>query len=250
METFTTAGGRILGDTQTAYLLALAFELLPENLVPQAVQRLVELVDEAGPAVTTGFLGVSLIAPVLDQHGHPDLAHALLRRTEPPSWLYPLRHNATTIWERWDGYTDERGFQVPAMNSFNHYALGSVGEWLYRGVAGLDQAPDSVGYRDLLIRPRLGHLGHAGARYESVRGTISTSWSRVDGTLKLNVTVPPGATATVHVPTADPGGVRERGLPVREAIGVRVVNVEPGALVCRLTSGEFHFTSAVPQESE
>jgi alpha-L-rhamnosidase len=250
VETFTTADGRILGDTQTAYLLALAFDLLPENLVPRAVRRLVELVDEAGPAVTTGFLSVSLIAPVLDQHGHPDLAHALLRRTEPPSWLYPLRHNATTIWERWDGYTDEHGFQVPAMNSFNHYALGSVGEWLYRGVAGLDQAPDSVGYRDLLIRPRLGQLGHAGARYESVRGTISTSWSRVDGMLELMVTVPPGATATVHVPTADPDGVREQDSPVREATGVRVVHVEPGTLVCRLTSGEFHFTSAVPQESQ
>jgi alpha-L-rhamnosidase len=247
--TFTTDSGRVAGDTQTGYLLALAFELLPEELVPRAVDRLAELVTEAGPAVTTGFLGVSLIAPVLDRHGHADLAHALLRRTEPPSWLYPLRHNATTIWERWDGYTDERGFQVPAMNSFNHYALGSVGEWLYRGVAGLDQAQDSVGYRDLLIRPRLGHLDRAGARYESVRGTISVGWSRVDGVLKLDVTVPPGATATVHVPTADPGGVRERGSPVREATGVRVVHSEPDTLVCRLTSGEFHFTSELRQES-
>jgi alpha-L-rhamnosidase len=247
VESFT-ANGRIEGDTQTAYLLALAFELLPEDLVPSAVDRLAELVTEAGPAVTTGFLGVSLIAPVLDQFGHPDLAHALLNRTEPPSWLYPLRHNATTIWERWDGYTEEQGFQVPAMNSFNHYALGSVGEWLYRGVAGLDQAADSVGYRDLLIRPRLGRLNQAAARYESVRGTISTAWSRVDGVLKLDVTVPPGATATVHVPTADPGGVRERGLPVREAAGVRVAGVESGTLVCRLTSGDFHFTSAAPEE--
>lgn len=247
--TFTTGDGRILGDTQTAYLLALAFDLLPDDLVPGAVARLVDLVTDAGLAVTTGFLGVSLVAPVLDRHGHPDLAHALLRRTEPPSWLYPLRHNATTVWERWDGYTDDRGFAVPAMNSFNHYALGSVGEWLYRGVAGIDQAPDSVGFQDLLVRPRLGTLRHAGARYESVRGTIGANWSRVDGVLKLDVTVPPGATATVHVPTADPASVRERGLPVREATGVRVVHVESGTLVCRLTSGDFHFTSAVPQES-
>jgi alpha-L-rhamnosidase len=249
VETFTTEDGRVHGDTQTAYLLALAFELLPDDLVPAAVDRLVALVAAAG-AVTTGFLGVSLIAPVLDQHGHPGLAHALLGRKEPPSWLYPLRHNATTIWERWDGYTEENGFGVPAMNSFNHYALGSVGEWLYRGVAGIDQAPDSVGFRDLVIRPRLGTLTSAGARYESVRGTIGASWSRVDGVLKLDVTVPPGATATVHVPTAEPAAVREGGLPVREATGVRVVHVEPGTLVCRLTSGEFHFTSAVPQESQ
>jgi alpha-L-rhamnosidase len=254
VETFTTGkpstDGCLVGDTQTAYLLALAFELLPDELVPHAVHRLVELVNEAGPAVTTGFLGVSLVAPVLDRYGHPDLAHALLRRTEPPSWLYPLRHGATTVWERWDGYTTDHGFQVPAMNSFNHYALGSVGEWLYRGVAGIDQTPDSVGYRDLVIRPRLGRLNHAGARYESVRGTIRTAWSRVDGVLELDVTVPPGATATVHVPTPEPGGVREQGLPVREAAGVRVVHVEPGVLVCRLTSGDFHFTAAAPQPQE
>ncbi|HEX6361261.1 alpha-L-rhamnosidase [Actinophytocola sp.] len=253
VERFTTMdqpGFAVAGDTQTAYLVALAFELLPDELVPHAVRRLVELVNEAGPAVTTGFLGVSLVAPVLDHHGHPDLAHALLRRTEPPSWLYSLRHGATTIWERWDGYTAERGFQACAMNSFNHYALGSVGEWLYRGVAGIDQAPGSVGFRELVIRPRLGRLNHAGARYESVRGTVATTWSRVDGVLKLDVTVPPGANATLHVPTPEPDSVRERGLPAREAAGVRIVRVEPGTLVCRLTSGDFHFTAAAPQPQE
>lgn len=247
VESFTTQAGRVAGDTQTAYLLALAFELLPDDLVPAAVARLAEL---AKGGIATGFLGVSLIAPVLDQHGHQDLAHELLRATEPPSWLYPLRHNATTVWERWDGYTDERGFQVAAMNSFNHYALGSVGEWLYRGVAGLDQAPDSVGYRDLLIRPRPGTLTAARASYESVRGLVSAGWTTVDGVLRLDVTVPPGATATVHVPTADPGGVRERGLPVREAAGIRVVGTERHTLVCRLTSGDFHFTAAAQPPEE
>jgi len=247
VESFVTPDGRIAGDTQTAYLLALAFELLPADLVPPAVERLAAL---AGDGISTGFLGVSLIAPVLDAHGRPDLAHVLLRGTEPPSWLYPLRHNATTVWERWDGYTDERGFQVPAMNSFNHYALGSIGEWLYRGVAGLDQAPDSVGYRDLLVRPRPGTLAWARASYESVRGTVRVAWTRVDGVLRLDVTVPPGATATVHMPTADPGGVRERGMPAREAAGVRIVGAEAGTLVCRLTSGDFHFTAAEPLAEE
>ncbi|GAB1510602.1 alpha-L-rhamnosidase [Actinophytocola sp. KF-1] len=239
--------GRLHGDTQTAYLLALAFDLLPGDLVPHAVARLVELTEDG---IATGFLGVSLIAPVLDRFGHPERAHALLANDEPPSWRYPLRHGATTVWERWDGYTAERGFQVAAMNSFNHYALGSVGEWLYRGVAGLDQAPGSVGYRDLLIRPRPGPLTRAGARYESVRGTVATGWSIEDGRFTLAVTVPPGATATVHVPTADPSSVRERGLPVREAAGVRVLHTEPGALVCLLTSGDFHFTSAAPPPQE
>ncbi|MEV0663520.1 family 78 glycoside hydrolase catalytic domain [Actinomadura luteofluorescens] len=244
-ERFVSPDGRVRGDTQTAYLLALAFELLPGELVPGAVRRLAELVEDAGPGLTTGFLGVGLIAPVLDAHGRADLAHALLRRTDPPSWQYPLRHGATTVWERWDGYTPERGFQAAAMNSFNHYALGSVGEWLYRGVAGLDQAPGSAGYRELLIRPRPGGLTSASARYESVRGLVSTAWTRRDGVFELRVAVPPGATATVHIPTDDPGGVHESGIPVADAPGVSVAGTARRELRCRTGSGEYRFTAAL-----
>ncbi len=202
---------RIAGDTQTGYLVALAFGLLPEDATGPAAQRLAELVEAAGPALQTGFLGVALAAPVLDAYGRADLAHALLRRTDVPSWLFPLRHGATTIWERWDGWTPDTGFRAPSMNSFNHYALGSIGEWLYRGVAGLDQSPDSTGYRRLLIRPRPGGLGHASAGYESARGTVAVRWERHDHTIGLRVQVPPGASAEVHVPTDDHGSVRESG---------------------------------------
>ncbi|MFG2000504.1 family 78 glycoside hydrolase catalytic domain [Spirillospora sp. NPDC048911] len=246
-ERFVTPEGVIAGDTQTGYLLALAFGLLPDDLVPRAAERLAELVEAAGPGVTTGFLGVGLVAPVLDACGRPDLAHALLRRTDPPSWLYPLRHGATTIWERWDGYTPERGFQAAAMNSFNHYALGSIGEWLYQGVAGLAQTPGSAAYRELLIRPRPGDLTWARASYESVRGTARTSWTRADGVLRLEVGVPPGATAIVHVPAGDPGRVRESGVPVADAAGIQILGTEPGALVCRVVSGDYSFTTDDPR---
>ncbi|MEU5878577.1 family 78 glycoside hydrolase catalytic domain [Spirillospora sp. NPDC047279] len=242
-DRFVTPDGVVAGDTQTAYLLALAFDLLPDDLAPRAAERLAELVEAAGPGVTTGFLGVSLVAPVLSAHGRPDLAHALLRRTDPPSWLFPLRHGATTIWERWDGYTAERGFQAAAMNSFNHYALGSIGEWLYEGVAGLAQTPGSTGYRELLIRPRPGDLTWARASYESVRGTVRAAWTRADGVLALELSVPPGSAAVVHVPTGDPGGVRESGVPVADAAGVQVAGTGPGTLLCRVTSGDYHFTA-------
>ncbi|MFE4946749.1 family 78 glycoside hydrolase catalytic domain [Streptomyces sp. NPDC056641] len=202
---------RIAGDTQTGYLVALAFGLLPEDATGPAAQRLAELIETAGPALQTGFLGVALAAPVLDAYGRADLAHALLRRTDVPSWLFPLRHGATTIWERWDGWTPDTGFRAPSMNSFNHYALGSIGEWLYRGVAGLDQSPDSTGYRRLLIRPRPGELSHASAGYESARGTVAVRWERHDDTIGLRVQVPPGASAEVHVPTDDHRSVRESG---------------------------------------
>jgi alpha-L-rhamnosidase len=249
-ERFVGEDGTVAGDTQTGHLLALAFDLPPAELVPGAVARLAELVETQG--ISTGFLGVGLLAPVLDAHGHAALAHRLLRRTDPPSWLYPLRHGATTVWERWDGYTPERGFQAAAMNSFNHYALGSVGEWLYRGVAGLGQAPGSAGYRELLIRPRPGPARSSWARasHESVRGRISVGWSQDNGVFRLELTVPPGAGAVVHIPTTNADGVRENGVPVAAATGVQIVGRERGTLRCRVTSGEFRFTADFSNEED
>ncbi len=241
---FVAADGQLGGDTQTGYLLALAFELLPEALRSAAADRLVKLIEDRG--LRTGFLGVGLVAPVLDEFGHPELAHGLLRRTDLPSWLYPLRHGATTIWERWDGYTDEHGFQTPSMNSFNHYALGSIGEWLYRGVAGIDQAPDSAGYRDLVIRPRPGDLDWARASYLSVRGAIEVAWTRHDDQLRLDVTVPPGAAATVHVPTSRPETVREADVPAGSSPGVEIVGTGPATLLCRVGAGRYRFTATGP----
>ncbi|MFE3945398.1 family 78 glycoside hydrolase catalytic domain [Streptomyces sp. NPDC059118] len=238
---------RVAGDTQTGYLLALAFELLPDALVGAAARRLASLIESAGPALLTGFLGVALAAPVLDAHGRSDLAHALLLRDEVPSWRFPLRHGATTIWERWDGWTPDTGFRAPSMNSFNHYALGSVGEWLYRGVAGLDQAPDSTGYRKLRIRPRPGGLRHASARHESVRGTVTVTWERHDGRIALRVLVPPGATAEVYLPTTDPGSVRESGLvPSPDDPHIVFVSAASGHVLYRVSSGAYRFTAAHP----
>lgn len=238
---------RVAGDTQTGYLVALAFDLLPAGLAEAAARRLGELVESAGPALLTGFLGVALAAPVLDDHGRADLAHALLHRDEVPSWRFPLRHGATTIWERWDGWTPGTGFRAPSMNSFNHYALGSIGEWLYRGVAGLDQAPDSTGYRKLRIRPRPGGLRHASAHHESVRGTVRVTWERRGDRIALRVQVPPGATADVYVPTADPGSVRESGLvPSADDRHITVIATASDHVVHRVSSGSYRFTAAHP----
>lgn len=235
---------RIAGDTQTGYLLALAFDLLPEGRADAAARRLAQLIEKAGPALQTGFLGVALAAPVLDAYGRADLAHALLHRTEVPSWLFPLRHGATTIWERWDGWTPEAGFRAPSMNSFNHYALGSIGEWLYRGVAGLDQHADSTGYRHLSVRPRPGDLTHASARHESVRGTVSVRWERHGDSIDLHVRVPPGATADVSVPTTDPRSIRESGAAPTGGDHVTLLATAPDHVVYRVASGNYRFTAA------
>ncbi|MCG5219379.1 alpha-L-rhamnosidase [Streptosporangium sp. KLBMP 9127] len=200
-DSFVAADGVVKGDTQTTYLLALAFDLLPADLVRPAVDRLVAAIEANGDRLTTGFLGVALLCPVLTRYGRTDVAYRLLHQTGYPSWLYSIRHGATTIWERWDGWTDHAGFQAEEMNSFNHYSLGSVGEWLYGSVAGIDQSDTSIAYDDLVIAPIPGgNLTSAAARFDSPRGPVATAWTLTGGVFDLEVTIPPGVRAAVHLP--------------------------------------------------
>ena len=247
VESFVDAHGRVAGDTQTGYLLALAFDLLPQDLVPAAVEHLAAEIEARGRHLTTGFVGVPLLCPVLTDHGHAELAYALLRQDSFPSWGYSIVHGATTIWERWDGWTEQRGFQSPAMNSFNHYSLGAVGDWLYGRVAGIDQEPGSVAYRRLLLRPTVGgHLGWASARQETPRGHVACGWRLEGDQVRVEVEVPPGATAVLHVPTRDPDSVSEGGSPVADSHDVRVVASTPEVLVLALASGRYRFTASRP----
>ncbi|GAA1778331.1 alpha-L-rhamnosidase [Streptomonospora arabica] len=244
---FVTADGRIEGETQTAYLLALAFDLLTPEQGEAAAGHLVADIEARGRSLTTGFVGVALLCPVLVEIGRADLAYALLHDDRYPSWGYSIAHGATTIWERWDGWTDEGGFQSAEMNSFNHYSLGSIGAWLYRHVAGIDQTADSVGYAELLLAPRPGgRLTWARASYESVRGRVESHW-RIDGdTLTLDVLVPPGARATVRVPTHAPDQVAESGVPVEEQAGIAVLGEGPDHLLLGAGSGAYTFTAPAP----
>ena len=188
----------IEGDTQTVYLLALHMDLLPAELRERAAERLVENLERHDFHLTTGFVGVGLLCPTLSEAGYGDVAHRLLRNDTFPSWGYSIRHGATTIWERWDGWTDTDGFQTPKMNSFNHYSLGSVGQWLYEYVGGIRAA--APGYERVLIAPEPGELEWARAEYRSVRGTIASAWRREGDELALEVEIPPNVTATVVVP--------------------------------------------------
>nr|MDQ3604118.1 family 78 glycoside hydrolase catalytic domain [Actinomycetota bacterium] len=149
-EAYVSPDGRIQGDTQTCYLLALHMELLPEDLRSAAAEHLVRSIEREDWHLSTGFAGVGYLCPVLTEAGYADVAYRLLENETYPSWGYTVKNGATTIWERWDGWTEENGFQSPNMNSFNHYSLGSVGEWLYRYVAGIDQDPGGTGYERIL----------------------------------------------------------------------------------------------------
>ncbi|MBB6735955.1 alpha-L-rhamnosidase [Cohnella zeiphila] len=199
---FVDGEGRIRGETQTVYVLALQFGLLTDELKERAIDRLTADIRAKGNRLSTGFLGVGYLLPALTDSGRLDVAYELLTQEEFPSWLYSIKHGATTIWERWDGWTEHNGFQTPSMNSFNHYSLGSVGEWMFRYMGGIEADPARPGFRHAIVRPRPGgRLTSARARYDSLQGEIAVEWElRPEGRLWLAVQVPAGATADVYVP--------------------------------------------------
>jgi alpha-L-rhamnosidase len=201
---YVTAGGRVLGDSPTAYAMALAWDLVPDGGARRrAGRRLADLVRAAGFRIGTGFVGTPLIADALTAAGELDVAYRLLLQTGCPSWLYPVTMGATTIWERWDSMLPDGRINPGQMTSFNHYALGAVADWLHRTVAGL--APAAPGYRELLVAPRPPRaLTAASARHRTPYGEAAVAWRRADGRFTLRVTVPVGATATVYVPGAGP----------------------------------------------
>ncbi len=208
---FVASDGQVASGTQTGYVLGLHMGLVPHELRQAAAGHLVEAIRAAGWHLTTGFAGVSYLLPVLSATGHTDVAYRLIEQQERPSWRYMLSHGATTVWERWDGWTEEAGFQSPEMNSFNHYALGSVGEWIYRFVLGIDQQPGTAGFSHPLVRPHPGgSLTHASGSYRSVRGRIETRWQLGDGQFALQVSLPPNVAATVRVPSAEPDQVHDQ----------------------------------------
>ncbi len=239
---FVTPAGRVVGHTQTGYVLALAFDLLPDEKRPVAVRHLVSDIERREWHIATGFIGGILLAPTLSRFGRTDVAYKLLTQETYPSWLYPVKHGATTIWERWDGWTEERGFQDPGMNSFNHYAYGAVGQWLYATVAGIDLDPDEPGYKHIVIRPEPGGgLTHARGELLTMYGRVASAWKLEEGQFVLDVAVPANARATVILPTSDSGNVTESGRPLEEAEGVSGARVEDGSVCCHIGSGEYAF---------
>jgi alpha-L-rhamnosidase len=199
---FVTPAGRLVSHTQTAYSLALVFNLLPQDLVPKAAQYLADDVKKMGH-LTSGFVGTPLVCKALSATGHDDLVFMLLNRTKYPSWLYPVTQGATTIWERWDGQKPDGSFQDVGMNSFNHYAYGAIGEWMYRYLAGLDIDAENPGYKHILFQPHIGGgFTSADAEYDSMYGKIKSAWNFEGNDLVYNITVPANTTATVTLPSA------------------------------------------------
>lgn len=228
---FMAASGRLISETQTAYILALQFDMFPENLRPQAVERLVKNIESYEYHLTTGFLGTPFLNPVLSRFGRNDVAYKLLLQDTYPSWLYPIKtHGATTIWERWDSMKPDGTFQDPSMTSFNHYAYGAVGDWMYRTIAGIDtKEAEGAGYKDIVIKPEPGgNLTYAKGSVETNYGLVSSSWKIENNKLILDVEIPANTNATIEFPTNNTETVK-KGNPTLNAKSTTV------------GSGKYHF---------
>ena len=173
------------------------------------------------------------------------MAYRLFHNETFPSWGFSIKHGATSIWERWDGWTPENGFQDPGMNSFAHYSFGAVGEWMFETIGGIDT--DGPAYKHIVIRPQPGgRLTWAKTSYDSIQGRIATAW-KVDGDeLRLDVTIPANTTATVYIPAVDGASVLEGKKPAPQAEGVRLIGMQDGNVIFEVGSGTYRFTSKMP----
>ncbi len=235
-------------------MLALWVGLIPEKQIPAAATTLAARIARNDHRMATGFLGTRSLLPALSAHGQHDLATRLFQSRKFPSWGYEVSNGANTVWERWDSYTTEHGFngangkQNSAMNSFSHYAFGSVMEWAYRVLAGIDT--DGPGYRRIVIRPRPPTPGSnpeqtpihwVKAHYDSINGRIATAWKLEGGAFMLDVTIPANTTASVFLPAATPERVSEGGAPLAKAAGIRSVAATGDALKVEIGAGSYRF---------
>lgn len=233
---FFKPDGSMTARTQTAHIVALYFNLTPEKFKQQTIDTLIELLKEKDGHLVTGFVGTPYFCHALSQNGHLKEAYELLLKDDFPSWLYQVKAGATTVWEHWDGIKPDGTMWSPDMNSFNHYAYGAIGEWLYRVVAGIEADETKAGYKHSIIQPHFGgDLEFVNASYTTVYGDIAVSW-KVDGnTVHMEVTVPHNTTASI---------VLEQAQSVSEANGLSFAKEHQG-FTAQVGSGQYRFSFVI-----
>jgi alpha-L-rhamnosidase len=241
---FVAPDGTVGAGTQTAYVLALDFDLVTDESRAAAAQKLAADVRVRGH-LTTGFLGTPKLLSVLTRFGYLDEAYLLLNRERFPSWLYPVKQGATTIWERWDGIKPDGTFQAKGMNSFNHYAYGAVGSWMYQTLGGINIDPSAPGYAHFFIQVQPGGgFTNARTEHDSPYGTIRTDWMLKDGRMNLNVVIPANSTATLRVPRTQIADLTENRRPIRLGDGIVDAHQEAEGAILDLAAGRYSFSYA------
>jgi alpha-L-rhamnosidase len=217
--------------------------MLPEELRKPTAARLAENIKSYDNHLTTGFLGTPYLCHVLTRFGYIDLAYTLLLQETYPSWLYPVKMGATTIWERWDGIKPDSTFQTPSMNSYNHYAYGAIGDWMYRVVAGIDTYEDGVGYKHIRIKPTPGgNFESVAATLDTYYGKVTSSWNKKGKETTYDIQVPVNTKATIFLPGNSAESISENGKPLSSVKEIKVAGVEDGHVRIELGSGKYHFT--------
>ena len=246
-EEFITPFGRLSVNTQTSTVLALMFNLVAGTTKERTVKKLLELLEESKFHLKTGFVGTPYLNLVLSQTGNTEAAYKLLFQTDYPSWLYQVTKGATTIWEHWDGIKEDGSFWSKDMNSFNHYAYGAIGDWLYRYVAGIDTDEAAPGYKHIQIKPHPGPgLTWAKAGFESMYGLIHAEWHLTDSNtaMEIRIILPPNTTANVQLPNAQVASLLENGKAIEQATGISNTQQLDSAVSLTLGSGVYNFTYA------
>ncbi|MEM9368565.1 MAG: family 78 glycoside hydrolase catalytic domain [Planctomycetota bacterium] len=225
-------------DTQTACLMGLGYDLIEADQRERVAGLLIQKFEEADRHLRTGFLGTPLLAPVFDELGHADICYELLLKESYPSWFYSINQGATTMWERWNSFSHADGFGDASMNSFNHYAYGAIGQFMYERIAGLSPDPNHPGYKHFFVRPLIGGpLDSASAELQTPYGMAKSSWKRADGDLVIEARVPPNVKATVELPTGQVAKVRRDGKPLAQDEAV----VADGMVTVKLIPGTHQF---------
>lgn len=219
---FITSSGRLVSETQTAYVLALQFDLLPEDFIRGAVDRLVANIKSYNTHLTTGFLGTPFLCHVLSNNGRDDIAIELLFQKTYPSWLYPVTQGATTIWERWDGLKPDGSTQTPAMNSYNHYAYGAIGEWMYNNLLGIRKEESYPGFKKFTLKPLFSEeFSSVKGYYENMYGLIEVEWSQNENTITLAFSIPANTQAKLDLSLAKTSKLvlyksnKKKGIPIK-----------------------------------
>jgi alpha-L-rhamnosidase len=244
LNEYVTPSGRMISNTQTAYVLALQFDMLPETMRQSAAKRLVQNIKDYDDHITTGFLGASYICDVLTRFGYTDVAYTLLLQESYPSWLYPVKMGATTIWERWDGQKPDSTFEDIGMNSFNHYAYGAIGNWMYTTIAGIDVSEEFPGYKKIKIKPHPGGgLEYVTADLETYYGTVSSHWQKKNGEFELRVNIPLNTTAEIYIP-GEMNHITSNGKNIRAKSELHNIRQEGDYTVVETGSGSYDFDVA------
>lgn len=225
-------------DTQTSYLLPLAFLELPENLQQKAVKHLLEAIERSNYHLQTGFLGTPLLCNVLSNFGHNDIAYKLYTQTEYPSWLFPVKQGATTMWERWNSYTIKEGFGDVGMNSFNHYAYGAIEEWIMSHNLGIQRDENRPGYKHILMQPKIDDtFSFVKGGFRSVYGDIASAWEIKPSGTEIEFTIPANTTATFTLPVSSMDNLKLK----KGKKGVSSKSFDDGKAVYELKSGTYKF---------